>query len=58
MTAKQRLQRLEFLTNWFVEIVDGVKPPYTNKQFKGIVGMMKTTLAAGGQFKEKYKEKS
>lgn len=54
MTAKQRLQRAEFLTNWFLEVFKGRKAPFPRQCFKGIAQHMKELLASGGQYKRKY----
>ena len=57
MTVKQRLQRAEFLTNWFLEVFKGRKAPYPRRCFKGIAHHMEELLARGGQYKSKYKKK-
>ena len=57
MTDKQRLQRAEFLTNWFLEVFNGRKAPFSRRCFKGIAQHMKELLASGGQYKRKYAKK-
>lgn len=57
MTAKQRLQRAEFLANWFLEVFKGRKAPFPRRCFKGIVYYMEEPLARGGQYKTKYAKK-
>ena len=57
MTAKQRLHRAEFLSNWFLEVFNGRKAPFPRRCFKGIAQHMKAMLASGGQYKTKYMKK-
>jgi hypothetical protein len=57
MTAKQRLQRAEFLTNWFLEVFKGRKAPFPRRCFKGIAHHMEELLASGQQYKAKYAKK-
>ena len=57
MTAKQRLQRAEFLTNWFLEVFKGRKAPFPRRCFRGIALHMEELLASGGQYQTKYKKK-
>jgi len=57
MTVKQRLQRAEFLANWFLEVFKGRKAPFPRRCFKGIAQQMETLLASGGQYQKKYKKK-
>ena len=57
MTAKQRLHRAEFLTNWFLEVFKGRKAPFPRRCFNGIAQHMEELLRAGGQYKAKYKKK-
>ena len=57
MTIKQRLQRAEFLNNWFLEVFNGRKAPFPRRCFKGIAYHMQELLASGGQYKAKYKKK-
>lgn len=57
MTAKQRLQRAEFLTNWFLEVFKGRKAPFPRRCFKGIAHHMEELLASGGQYRTKYAKK-
>ncbi len=57
MTVKQRLQRAEFLANWFLEVFKGRKAPYPRRCFKGIAKHMEDLLSSGGQYQQKYKKK-
>lgn len=57
MTSKQRLQRAEFLTNWFLEVFTGRKAPFPRRCFNGIARHMEALLASGGQYKAKYAKK-
>jgi hypothetical protein len=57
MTIKQRLQRAEFLTNWFLEVFKGRKAPFPRRCFRGIAQHMEKLLASGEQYKSKYKKK-
>ena len=56
-TIKQRLQRAEFLTNWFLEVFNGRKAPFPRRAFKGIAHHMEELLASGGQYEKKYAKK-
>ena len=57
MTDKQRLQRAEFLTNWFLKVFNGRKAPFPRRCFKGIAQHMEELLSSGGQYKTKYAKK-
>src|SRR4029079_6952686 len=57
VTAKQRLQRAEFLTNWFLEVFKSRKAPFPRRCFKGIAHHMEALLASDGPYKAKYKKK-
>ncbi len=57
MTDKQRLQRAEFLTNWFLEVFKGRNAPFPRRCFKGIAQHMEELLTSGGQYKTKYAKK-
>jgi hypothetical protein len=57
MTAKQRLQRAEFLANWFLEVFKGRKAPFPRRCFRGIARHMEELLASGGQYKRKFAKK-
>jgi hypothetical protein len=57
ITNKQRLQRAEFLANWFLEVFKGRKAPFPRRCFKGIAQHMEELLSSAGPYKTKYAKK-
>lgn len=56
MKTKERLNRAEFLMNWFLEVFEGRKAPFPRYCLKGISFHMKELLKNSKQYKKKYKE--